>query len=65
VALVKDNQVIFLTTVQSQATWYNIMKPEFKIDFRPNPILISSPQDTRFIIVPINFDNSKFLNFTI
>ena len=65
VALVKDNQVIFITTVQSRAMWYNIMKPEFKIDFRPNPILISNSQETRFTIVPVNFDLSKFQNFTI
>lgn len=65
VALVRDGQVIYLATAKSNVVWFDIVKPEFEVDFRPNPILVSQPQDTYFTILPKNFPMSNFTNFTI
>lgn len=51
----KPNGMVEAIRLSTTITWYNAARPDFKIRYRPSPILVTGPQNTIFSIDPVNF----------
>ena len=61
----KSNGMVDARRLSTTITWYNAAKPDFNVVFRPQPVLVTGPQNTIFSIDPINFQTNDLRMYEV